>query len=85
MAKSSTKGLRIHPDIRDLFEQFCADRLLEERSVMEAALLAFIEADEAQRLKMARRQREWLEQRGGRTKPGPRAPSARPGRRAKRS
>lgn len=71
MAKSTTKGLRLHPEIRDWFETFCAERLMDERSVMEAALLVFLEANDQERRAMALRHRQWLEERGGRVKPGP--------------
>ena len=77
MAKSTTKGLRLHPELRDWFETFCAERLMDERSVMEAALLVFLEAGEDQRRAMALRHRQWLEDRGGRVKPGPRASRSR--------
>ncbi len=83
MAKSTTKGLRLHPQIRDWFEGFCAERLMDERSVMEAALLTFLEAGEEERRRMALRHRAWLDERGGRVKPGPKV-DAPPKRGAKR-
>ena len=59
---------------------------MDERSVMEAALPVFLEAGEDQRRAMALRHRQWLDERGGRVKPGPKGetPASSVKRRAKR-
>jgi hypothetical protein len=55
------KNFRLNDDLRRQFEQICKENLLDERSVAEAWLLQFIEADAEQRKAVARRYSEWLD------------------------
>jgi hypothetical protein len=70
--RSNTKGLRLHPRLRDEFETFCRQNLLDERSVIEAWMLAFLQAGEQQRREVAQRYDQWIRTHGGRERPGPR-------------
>lgn len=70
--RSNTKGLRLHPRLREEFETFCRQNLLDERSVIEAWMLAFLAASEPQRREVAQRYDNWLRTHGGHERPGPR-------------
>ena len=56
---AATKGIRLHPELRAEFEQFCRDHLLDERAVIEAWLLRFLEASAAERQDAAKRYGLW--------------------------
>jgi hypothetical protein len=55
------KNFRLNDDLRQQFEQICRENLLDERSVAEAWLLQFIEANVEQRQAVAKRYSEWLD------------------------
>ena len=69
--KSTTKGLRLHPELRRRWEAECRKHLADERAVAEAWMLAFVEASPAERQKVAARYNDWLNEQGGHTRPGP--------------
>ena len=70
--RSNTKGLRLHPRLRQEFETHCRLNLLDERSVIEAWMLAFLQASELKRREVAHSYDEWVRSHGGRERPGPR-------------
>jgi hypothetical protein len=55
------KNFRLNDDLRKQFEQICRENLLDERSVAEAWLLQFIEANAEQRQAAAKRYSAWLD------------------------
>lgn len=56
----STKGIRLHTELRERFESTCAANLLDERAVIEAWLLRFLEASDAEKQQAATRYMQWL-------------------------
>lgn len=61
----TTKGIRLDEDLRQAFEQHCRAHLLDERAVIEAWLLRFLEASEEERVAAAKRYAEWRAMRDG--------------------
>ena len=55
------KNFRLNDELRSLFEKVCRDNLFDERSIAEAWLLQFIEANAEQRQAVAKRYSEWLD------------------------
>jgi hypothetical protein len=55
----AAKTLRLNEQLRKLFEEHCRNHLLDERSVVEAWLLRFLEASEDERRDTAARYAEW--------------------------
>ncbi len=55
----TTKGIRLDEELREAFEQHCRTHLLDERAVIEAWLLRFLEASDEDRLAAAKRYAEW--------------------------
>lgn len=55
----TTKGFRLDQELRESFERFCRDHLLDERAVVEAWLLRFLEAGDQERHAAAKRYSEW--------------------------
>lgn len=71
------KNFRLHQDLRTQFEAFCREHLLDERSVVEAWILRFLETSDAERQGVAKRYAEWVsEQQSKAGAPGkkPRSP-----------
>jgi len=62
---AATKGIRLNPILREEFEQFCRAHLLDERAVIEAWLLRFLEAPDDERQQVAKRYMKWHEERTG--------------------
>jgi len=62
---AATKGIRLNAVLRKQFERFCRDQLLDERAVIEAWLLRFLEASEAERKEAATRYVAWYEEFAG--------------------
>lgn len=72
------KNFRLNDELREEFERYCRDHLLDERAVVEAWLLRFLEAGDQERQVAAARYSQWLlrrkrpvasDQSGKRTKP----------------
>ena len=66
------KNFRLNDELRAWFERHCREHLLDERSVVEAWLLRFLEAPESERQTTAKRYAEWRamqEPAGATTKP----------------
>jgi hypothetical protein len=61
---ASTKGIRLNEAIRKEFEDYCRVNLLDERAVIEAWLLRFLEASEEERKRAAARYTQWHEHKG---------------------
>lgn len=57
---AATKGIRLHSELRKKFEEHCRANLLDERAVIEAWLLQFLEASESARQHAAARYGHWL-------------------------
>ena len=53
--KSTTKGLRLHPVLRERWEAECRRNLSDERAIAEAWMLAFVEAAPEERQRVAKR------------------------------
>jgi len=59
---AATKGIRLNESIRKEFEDFCRDNLLDERAVIEAWLVRFLEASNEERRHVAMRYVAWLDE-----------------------
>lgn len=59
---ATTKGIRLHAELRRQFEEHCRANLLDERAVIEAWLLQFLEATAESRQQAAARYSEWLDE-----------------------
>lgn len=57
------KNFRLHDELRARFEKVCGENLFDERSVVEAWLLQFLEADQERRQMAAKRYADWLAER----------------------
>lgn len=57
---ATTKGLRLDEELRSRFERYCREHLLDERAVVEAWLLRFLEAVDQERQSTAKRYAEWM-------------------------
>jgi len=53
------KNVRMNEALREWFEGFCRDHALDQRLVIEAWILGFLEATDEERLRMVRRYNEW--------------------------
>lgn len=76
---SPTKGIRLDPKLREEFERHCRDHLLDERSVIEAWLLRFLEASVTEREAAAKRYQQWRSAGGGPNAISPKSGRKRPG------
>ena len=56
----STKGIRLNASLRKQFEDFCRVHLLDERAVIEAWLVRFLEASDEERKLTAKRYADWM-------------------------
>jgi hypothetical protein len=54
------KNFRLNDELRSRFERHCREHLLDERAVVEAWLLFFLESSDQERESTAKRYAEWL-------------------------
>lgn len=59
----ATKGIRLDEELRASFEEYCRAHLLDERAVIEAWLLRFLEAKDEDRRAAAERYTQWSNER----------------------
>lgn len=59
----SVKGFRLNDELRASFEEYCRAHLLDERAVIEAWLLRFLEAKDEDRRAVAERYTQWSNER----------------------
>ncbi|HZK82446.1 MAG TPA: hypothetical protein VFC46_15295, partial [Humisphaera sp.] len=57
------KNFRLNHELRARFEKLCRENLLDERSVVEAWLLQFLEGTTEQRQVVAKRYSDWIAER----------------------
>jgi hypothetical protein len=57
------KNFRLNDELRTQFERHCRGHLLDERAVVEAWLLRFLESSDQERQATAKRYTEWLSKR----------------------
>lgn len=61
MATMTTqKNFRFNKILLERFEKYCADNLLDERSVVEACMLGFLEATDSHRQELAKKFTAWV-------------------------
>ena len=56
----ASKNFRLNDELRKQFEKVCRENLFDERSVVEAWILQFIDAGTDRRQAVAKRYAEWL-------------------------
>jgi len=56
---SRPKGFRLDDDLLDMFEQDCDTKLLDQRQVVEALLLFWVDSDQEHRDQVISEYREW--------------------------
>lgn len=62
---AATKGIRLNTALRSRFEAFCRSHLLDERAVIEAWLLRFLEATDHERQQVAEAYAKWIANHSG--------------------
>ncbi|MCE9554587.1 MAG: hypothetical protein K8T91_14615 [Planctomycetes bacterium] len=60
---AAIKGFRMNEELRARFEAACRENLYDERSVVEAWLLRFLDASQDERQRTAKRYSEWVGER----------------------